>query len=176
MRNKALGPEVNDAARSYIRDIVEKEFKGNASKASKEFRISQSMLYEFLDGSRGAGMKLLRGVAAYKGVAIDVVLGQSPPVDPLGGRPIPPELTRVLAHTDYLPETKAQLGLYASFTFDHLPESEWKTLGDGYERENQAARVRARVLKQEEELRRMRPRTLPMSPSGGGPTTKRRKS
>jgi hypothetical protein len=170
VRNKALGPELNDAARKFIKEVVKSDFDNNTSRAAKALHISQSMLYEFLEGKRGAGMKLLSGVAAYRGVSVDVVIGRAGGSDGFtGGRRLPPELISVLEASEYLPETKAQLGLYASFVHDALPQDEWTRIGDGYDRENRSAKDRA-------ELAKLRARKLPMSPPELPGSTKRPKA
>ena len=76
MRTKSLDPERNEAARAYVRDIVDRDFKGNVTAAARRWHISQPMLSEFLKGSRGAGMKLLEAVARHAGSSIDEIIGR----------------------------------------------------------------------------------------------------
>lgn len=78
MRNKSLEPVRNAAARALVKNLVENDFAGNVSAAAKRLSISQSLLYEFLDGKRGAGMKLLDAVSAYTHQPIDVIIGRKP--------------------------------------------------------------------------------------------------
>lgn len=80
MRNKALDPERNASARKFVEVLVKKDFGGNTTGAAKQFGISQSLLYEFLAGTRGAGMKLLDGVSRYSGQSIDAIVGKVPAV------------------------------------------------------------------------------------------------
>jgi len=74
---KKLGPERQDAARAFVRAILDRDFHGNISHAAKKFGVSQSLLSEFLSGGRGAGTKLLGGVADYAGVTWDEIVGRS---------------------------------------------------------------------------------------------------
>jgi len=83
MRTKSLESQRNEAARTFIKSIVDRDFAGNTSAASRKFGISQSMLSEFLAGGRGAGMKLLDAVAIYSGATVDQILGR-------GSEPPPP--------------------------------------------------------------------------------------
>jgi len=82
MRTKSLELQSNEAARSYVRDLVARDFKGNVSAASRKLKISQSMLAEFLAGGRGAGMKVLGAVARYSGATVDQILGNAPAPPP----------------------------------------------------------------------------------------------
>jgi len=74
---KKLSQDRQDAARTFIRAIVEKDFGGNVTQAAKRFGVAQSMLSEFLAGGRGAGTKLLSGVADYAHVTWDEIVGRS---------------------------------------------------------------------------------------------------
>lgn len=76
MRNKAIEAERNAAARKFVEVLVKRDFGGNTSVAAKAIGISQSLLYEFLAGTRGAGMKLLDGVSRLSGESIDVIVGR----------------------------------------------------------------------------------------------------
>jgi len=76
MRNKSLDPDTNAAVRSFVDGVVKEDFRGNTTAAARRFKVSQSMLYEFLGGKRGAGMKLLEGVASYTRQPLDVILGR----------------------------------------------------------------------------------------------------
>jgi hypothetical protein len=76
-RTKKLRPEDNERARAFVAHIVERDFKGVELTAAKAFGISQSMLHEFLAGSRGAGMNILLAIADHAGVGVDVVLGRA---------------------------------------------------------------------------------------------------
>lgn len=77
MRSKSLDPELNEAARAYVRRVVAEKFAGNKRNAAAAFGISGSILGEFLSGTRGAGMKLLGGVAAYTGHSLDRIVGRT---------------------------------------------------------------------------------------------------
>jgi hypothetical protein len=79
MKGKSLDPERNEAARGLAKRLVATDFEGNVNAAAKAFGVSQSMLYEFLDGKRGAGMKLLEGIATYRQCTLDEVIGRPLP-------------------------------------------------------------------------------------------------
>jgi len=164
MGNKSVGAKKNDAARRYVDQLVKDDFGGNVSKTAEAIGISQSMLYDFLHGKRGAGMTLLEGVAQYRRVSIDVVLGNVP--DLAVGRRVPLELAAAIAANNFLPETQAMLRLYASLRQESLSQDEWAELGHGYDRENRAAIDRV-------ELRKLRARALPLAPNGAPSTTKK---
>lgn len=74
MRTKSLDPELNEAARRFVDAVVKKRFGGNKKLAAAAFGISGSVLGEFLGGTRGAGMKLLGGVARFTGQPIDAIV------------------------------------------------------------------------------------------------------
>jgi hypothetical protein len=65
---KALQEPRNEALRIVVREVVTTRFKGNATEAAKAFKVSQSLVSDFLARKRGAGMKLIEGVAAIIGV------------------------------------------------------------------------------------------------------------
>lgn len=165
--NKSIDPARNRAAREYTQRVVDEDFDGNVLRASKAFKISQSMLYDFLNNNRGAGLTVLEGVARYRRVSLEVVMGIAP--DLSAGRPPPVELEAAIKGRGYLPETQAMLRLYASLRHEPQSEAEWSELGDGYERENKAARDRA-------ELKGLRSRPRPEGPDGSPSTTKRIKT
>lgn len=71
--------------------MVTAQYKGNVSALSRALGFSQSMVSEFLQGTRGAGPKLLGAIATLTGQTIDAVLGRSElrasePEDPLPER------------------------------------------------------------------------------------------
>lgn len=78
MAGKALKGDQNDAARRYIRALMDRDFEGKQLRAAPHFGVTQGYLGEFINGRRGAGMKLLRGVAKYAGVPIEAILGDQP--------------------------------------------------------------------------------------------------
>jgi hypothetical protein len=87
MSSKSLDAQRNDAARAYTADLIKRRFDGNVLQASKAIGVSQSALYEFLKGSRGAGMKLLDAVARFDHTTVDQVVGNAPaPSDPYPNR------------------------------------------------------------------------------------------
>jgi len=86
---KSLGHEANERLREIVRSFVDRDFGGNKTAAAKRLGVSQSLVQEFLDGSRGAGVKLISAVAAYTGRPMDEVLGRAP-APPAPARPAPP--------------------------------------------------------------------------------------
>lgn len=106
MRSKSLDPELNEAARKYVDRVVRERFAGNKRNAAAAFGISGSILGEFLSGTRGAGMKLLGGVAAYTGDSLDKIVGRRLTLVTDDGRPVWRELAEwrqatVEARRDY---------------------------------------------------------------------------
>lgn len=77
-RTKALPPDQNEAVRAYLRKAIETEFGGNARDAAAAYGVTGGLISEVLSGKRGAGMKLLRGIAAHTGQPVDGVLGGVP--------------------------------------------------------------------------------------------------
>jgi hypothetical protein len=80
VQTKALTPEQNEALRKVVRQIVDAQFGGKVSVAAKgPPKISHSMLFEFLNGNRGAGLRLLEWISARtNGKSIDELLGRPP--------------------------------------------------------------------------------------------------
>jgi len=93
MHNKALPPALNDSLRAMLTAIVRDDFGGNVSAASRKLAVSHSLVFEFLDGRRGAGIKLASALATYSGKTLDELLGRgsAPPMavpsTALGARP-----------------------------------------------------------------------------------------
>lgn len=81
MATKSLEESQNDAVRAVTRAIMDRDFEGKQLRAAPVFGVSQGYLGEFLSGRRGAGMKLLRGVANYAGVSIDQLMGNTGTVE-----------------------------------------------------------------------------------------------
>jgi transcriptional regulator with XRE-family HTH domain len=79
VKNKALDPEQNEGVRRFTQRLVDLGYDGNVSAAAEALGVSQSLLYEFLKGTRGAGMKLLEGLADVTGASLDEVMGRPPP-------------------------------------------------------------------------------------------------
>ena len=77
-RTKSLSPGANEAARAVVRELVVREFAGNVKAAAKAIGVSQSLLHEFLEGIRGAGMHTLEALSKYTGKPIDVIVGHAP--------------------------------------------------------------------------------------------------
>jgi hypothetical protein len=77
-RNKALAPETNERLRKLVKEIVDKDFDGKKTLAARGLGISHSLVFEFLDGGRGAGSKFLDALADYTGKSIDELMGRAP--------------------------------------------------------------------------------------------------
>lgn len=72
---KSLDEPRNRAAREFVRAIVDRDFGGTITAAARGLGVSYSALYEFLAGTRGAGMKLLEAVSAYSKQPIETIIG-----------------------------------------------------------------------------------------------------
>jgi hypothetical protein len=77
---KSLDPERNKAARAFVRSLIDRDFGGLVTAAAKRWGLSHSIVYEFLNGTRGAGIKLLDAVSRYSGVSIEEIVGGAPPM------------------------------------------------------------------------------------------------
>jgi len=75
-KTKALEKAQNETVRAIARRIVKEQFDDNQSAAARALGISQSMLHEFIADppKRGAGVRMLNGVASYLGWTIDEVV------------------------------------------------------------------------------------------------------
>lgn len=81
-KGKSLAREENENLRRVLREIIERDFDGAASRAAGKIGVSVTMLHEFLHGTRGAGTKLIFGVSNYTGRGIDDLLGRAVTVHP----------------------------------------------------------------------------------------------
>lgn len=75
--SKSLTTAQNEHLRGVVRGLVAADFGGNASRAARAFGVTQSLVSEFLSGARGAGPKLVQGVADYTGSSIDQLYGRT---------------------------------------------------------------------------------------------------
>lgn len=76
-RTKSLDADTNSRLRTLVRDIVDSQFEGKVSVAAQaEPRISHSLLFEFLSGQRGGGVRLLEWISARTGRNIDDLMGR----------------------------------------------------------------------------------------------------
>jgi uncharacterized protein (DUF305 family) len=75
-KTKSLEKAQNAAVRSLARKVVKERFEDNTSAAARALGVSQSMLYEFISDPprRGAGVRVLNGLASYLGWTIDDVI------------------------------------------------------------------------------------------------------
>jgi len=76
MSTKSLRPEQNERLREIVRDVIAKDFSGNATAAARAFGVAQGLVSEFLFGGRGAGPKLIQGLADYTDRSIDDLYGR----------------------------------------------------------------------------------------------------
>lgn len=75
---KSLPAAQLEAARVFVKGIVDRDFDGNVSAMARHLKIGQSHISRLLSRSGGAGPKLLDAVARYSGVTIDTVIGRAP--------------------------------------------------------------------------------------------------
>lgn len=76
--DKSLDLHSNERLREILREIVDKDFRGNKTAAGKVIGISQAYVTEILAGRRGAGNKLLGKLATYTGRTLDDLSGRKP--------------------------------------------------------------------------------------------------
>lgn len=81
MTTRSLSDERNARAREFLRELIDREFEGNISAASRALGITYSALHEVLNGRRGAGMKVLDALKAHTGKSIESILGEAPVED-----------------------------------------------------------------------------------------------
>lgn len=86
--SKSLTASQNEHLRGVVRRLVAETFGGNASQAARAFGVTQSLVSEFLGGGRGAGPKLVQGVADYTGSTIDALYGRHGAPQSVGLLPI----------------------------------------------------------------------------------------
>lgn len=75
--HRALPLDQNEHVRALVRKIVDEDFDGKLTPASHAFGVSHAAVSDLLNGKRGAGAKLLEGVARYRRISIDEVLGRA---------------------------------------------------------------------------------------------------
>lgn len=89
MKNKALPHEQNENVRAALREVLVSRHANNVSSLAKALGISQSMVHEFMNGQRGAGMKILHAAAAYTGRSVDELLSGVAPAPPIAATAVP---------------------------------------------------------------------------------------
>lgn len=77
-RGKALESKASDAARTFARGLVDRDFKGNVSNAAKAMGVAQPTLAEFLNRKRQLGVVLWLALAEYSGRSLDEIAGRKP--------------------------------------------------------------------------------------------------
>lgn len=93
--NKSLPADRNEALRAEVAALIRQDFGGVMSAAARAFSVTPAALSEFLKGSRGAGPKLLNGIADYTGRSTDDLYGRPPLVREVLG------YLKVRAHTQW---------------------------------------------------------------------------
>jgi transcriptional regulator with XRE-family HTH domain len=78
LRGKSFDPTRNERLRGIVATVVRERFKNNVTAAAEKFGVSQPLLSEFLAGGRGAGPKLLEGVADFTGYSLDFLYDRVP--------------------------------------------------------------------------------------------------
>lgn len=76
-QTKSFTDEQNAAVRAFVVGVLADRFGNNQSRAARAIGVQQGSLNEFLNGRRGAGMKLIVGVSKAVGVPVSAVLGES---------------------------------------------------------------------------------------------------
>ena len=77
-RGKALESKASDAARTFARGLVDRDFNGNVSNAAKAMGVAQPTLAEFLNRKRQLGVVLWLALAEYSGRSLDEIAGRKP--------------------------------------------------------------------------------------------------
>lgn len=74
---KSLDPDMQAAAVRMLREFIESV--GGQATAAKQLGISQGYLSEVLNGNRGGGQKLLKGLARFRPDIVALFMGTTPP-------------------------------------------------------------------------------------------------
>jgi transcriptional regulator with XRE-family HTH domain len=75
---KALDIQQNDRAVAKLRHALATQFDGNISAPAKAIGVSGPAISDVLNSKRGAGMKVLRGLARVTGVSVDELVTGRP--------------------------------------------------------------------------------------------------
>lgn len=73
---KSLGTDANEKLRATLETLVREQFEGNRAAAARRLGVSQSLVQEFLGGTRGAGTKLLKAISDFTHRPIDELMGR----------------------------------------------------------------------------------------------------
>lgn len=87
-KSKGLSPERADAAREFIRALIDRDFGGIAWPFAKALNVSQASISSFLASKAGIGLNVLEKVADYANASLDEVVGR-------GGMPQARDLDRL---------------------------------------------------------------------------------
>jgi hypothetical protein len=74
-RTKSLTVEESARARRLVQELVDRRYGNNRSEAAADLGVSQPTLSDFLNGNKGMGPKLLRGVAKVDRSVANAILG-----------------------------------------------------------------------------------------------------
>lgn len=85
-KGKSIGQQGNERIRELVRAVVAAH-QGKEVAAAKALGVSQSYISEFLASKRGAGTKLLRGLARLKPESASMLLGARDDAPPVATEP-----------------------------------------------------------------------------------------
>lgn len=84
--DRALPPAQNERVRGILRELVRVEFAGAVKKTADALGVTHATVSDVLSGKRGAGQKLLAGIAAHTGRSLDDLVGHVVVYDPAATR------------------------------------------------------------------------------------------
>ena len=86
MQTKSLSERQNEKARKALRELISRSFSSQRS-AAEAFGVTPTQISDFLSGKRGAGPKLLMGVASVEPQVAAIMLGADLGDSQLSGEP-----------------------------------------------------------------------------------------
>ncbi len=77
MRGKSLTVEQNAALRALAVEVINRDFKGKTSRAAvaRPHPVAHPTLFDFVNGNRGAGIRVIEWLSARTGKSMDTLLG-----------------------------------------------------------------------------------------------------
>lgn len=111
--SKALDPETNDRLRAIAKRLMDERFDGKVTKLAEAMGISHPALLEFLRGTRGAGMTVLRGLQTLTGKTLDELLRSDQRAEEIELPPMNALPDSIATHPDYPPLRTRLLKTYA---------------------------------------------------------------